>query len=270
MFDTSVTAHPGPTEAQAATESEAVEHRPSVERATQAKVDIGHPDTQGLTRIAAEKLRARELEIERTRRRWDKRLDSDREQRCRAAVRQGSRERRRAFDGLAASVDRWADPDEPDARAQLSRDELASVNREAERLAGELAGFSRAAISRRLARRVVAGRSFEAAVLATLAALETAPGQPIPIDAVSDVDREEITIEGAVTTLWTPSHPSISQVGLLEDETGRIKFTAWRKSGVGEVAEGETVRLRHVATNWYDGRVSVALTGWSSVTVLES
>ncbi|MFB6362080.1 MAG: DNA-binding protein [Halobacteriales archaeon] len=274
MSDTSVFAQMGTTEATSANERsaarEAVEHRPSVEQASQAKVDHNHPDTKGLTRIAEERIRARELEIERTRRRWDRRPKSDREARCRDAAARGSAERRRAFERRAASVDPCADPDRGDPRAELSRGTMATVNREAERLSNELPGFSRAAISRRLARRVVDGQELSAAVVATLQTLRTAPGQPIPIAAVGDVGREEVTIEGEVTTLWEPSHPSIQQVGLIEDDSGRIKFTAWRKSAVAMVAEGDHVRLRHVAKNWYDGRVSVALTGWSSVTFLEA
>ncbi len=31
------------------------------------------------------------------------------------------------------------------------------------------------------------------------------------------------------------------------------------------IDEGEQVRLVAVATSWYDGRVSVALTGWSRI-----
>jgi hypothetical protein len=93
-------------------------------------------------------------------------------------------ERRYEVAKRAASVDRWADPNIEDPRAQLSRGQLGEVNR---------------------------------------------------------------------------------QVGLLEDSSGRIKFTSWRKSGQPIVREGERVRLRAVAKNWYEGRCSVALTGKTRV-----
>lgn len=273
MSDTSVFAQKGtvevPSENERAVASEAVELRPSVEQETQATVDTSHPNVMGLTLAEEERLQARELEIERTRRRWDRRPDSNREARCRVAAAAGSAERRRAFERRAASVEPWADPERPDARSQLAPDELATVNREAERLASKLDGFSRAAISRRLARRVVDGQDIAAAVVGTMETLRTAPGQPIPIAAVGEVEREEVTIQGEVTTLWEPSHPSIAQVGLVEDGTGRIKFTAWKKSRVATVEVGEQVRLRAATKSWYDGRVSVALTGWSSVISLE-
>ncbi|WP_458209881.1 hypothetical protein [Haladaptatus sp. NG-SE-30] len=35
------------------------------------------------------------------------------------------------------------------------------------------------------------------------------------------------------------------------------------------VREGETVELRSVVTNWYEGRVSVAVIGWSDIHVPE-
>ncbi|MDX1744732.1 MAG: hypothetical protein R3324_02245 [Halobacteriales archaeon] len=64
---------------------------------------------------------------------------------------------------------------------------------------------------------------------------------------------------------WTNGHPKNLAVGLVEDSSGRIKFTAGKASEVPLVREGERVRLRSVARNWYRGRVSVALTGWSRV-----
>ncbi len=244
--------------------------RPSVEQEIQAKVDYSDDRALdgrlfGQTLAAEERMAAREWEIERTRARWDRRPDSDREARCRRAVAEVSTERRVEFGKRAASVDPWAEPTRPDAREQLSRAELGAVNRESRRLAARLDGWSAAAVSRLVARRMVDGRDVTDAVLDVHEELRTAPGHVIPIAAVEAVRRQEVSIEGTVSVLWEPSHPSIQQVGLVEDETGRIKFTAWKKSRVPMVEEGERVRLRNVARNWYDGRVSVALTGWSRV-----
>lgn len=165
----------------------------------------------------------------------------------------------------ASSVDPRADPERVDAREQLTSADLGRVNREARRMAERFGGWTTAAISRLVADRVVDGRELSSAVLDVSEDLRTAPGHVIPIAAVGEVPRKEVDIEGTVSVLWRPSHPSIQQVGLLEDETGRIKFTAWRRSHVPMVREGQAVRLRNVATNWYRGRVSVALTWWSRV-----
>jgi hypothetical protein len=244
-----------------------VELRPSVEQEIQARVDTNHPDAgvTGLTLEAEERLEAREWEIERTRVRGDRHQTSDREARSRAVAGTVSRERRRQFGTRAASVDPWADPDVVDAREQLSQDELAVVNQEAARIAERLERWSRAAVSRRLAERVVDGQELTSAVVATFEELQQAPGQVIPIALIGEVSRPGVDIRGTVETLWSPSHPSIAQVGLIADESGRTRFTVWKRSTQPLVAEGETVVFRNVSKSWYQGRVSVALTGWSRV-----
>jgi len=64
---------------------ETPELRPTVEHEIQAKVDTNHPDAtpEGLTLVAEERMEAREMEIERTQGRFDRRKDSDRELRTR-------------------------------------------------------------------------------------------------------------------------------------------------------------------------------------------
>jgi len=247
------------------------ERRPSVRQEIHAKVDTNHPDAQvtGLTLEAEERLEAREVEIRRTHQRYDRHQESGREARSRTVVETMSVERREAFARRAASVDPWADPDREDPRAQLERAQLGKVNREAARLAGELPGWSRAAISRLVAARLVEGEDVIQAVMAVFEALRDAPGQVIPVQSVGEVNRAEVDIEGVVKTLWQPTHSAIAQVGLLEDETGTVKFTVWRKSSQPTVREGERVRMRSVAKSWYQGQVSVALTGRSQLTVLE-
>ncbi|QCC51399.1 DNA-binding protein [Halapricum salinum] len=253
-------------EQQSVEEFEAVEEpelRPSVAQEIDAKVDGIAPGTvsRGMSLEDEERMVAREWEVRRTRVRWDRRQDSDREVRTRSVVEDVNAKRRHEIGKRAASVDRWADPDIDDPRVQLSRVQLGEVNRQAARLAGELRGWSRGAISRRLAERVVDGVEMLDAVVAVYDELTECGGQVIPISRVEQVDEYEVDIEGVVSVLWEPSCAAIRQVGLLEDQTGRIKFTSWRKSGQPLVREGERVRLRAVAKNWYEGRCSVALTG---------
>jgi ssDNA-binding replication factor A large subunit len=54
-------------------------------------------------------------------------------------------------------------------------------------------------------------------------------------------------------------------VALIADESGKTKFTIWERSFQPMVREGQTVRLRTVKKNWYEGRCSVAVTGWSRI-----
>ncbi|MFC7132729.1 MULTISPECIES: DNA-binding protein [Salinibaculum] len=243
---------------------ESPELRASVVQDIQAKVDTNHPNAKpdGMTLEAAERMQAREDEIERTARRFDRRQDSDREARARQTAADVSRKRRQAIDARAVVGNPAQEAADP--RAHLSQAELAVVNQEADRLAKKLPEWSRAAISRRLGKRVRKGMELSSAVLSVFEDLRRS-GRFVPINAIGDVNRGEVDIEGTVRELWSPSSATISQVGLLEDDSGRVKFTAWQASNQPWLEEGERVRLYNVATNWYEGRVSVALTGWSRV-----
>ncbi|MEZ3172401.1 OB-fold nucleic acid binding domain-containing protein [Halorubrum sp. RMP-47] len=253
---------------------ETPEFEAAVEQETQAKVDANHPDgiadtsedrIHGVTLEQEERIRAREAELERISAQAELGTQDGREQRTREVAAKGSTKRRREFRKRAASVDPMADPERDDPRAELSQDELATVNTEADRLATQLDGWSRAAISRRLADAVVDGRDLTSAIVRVFEELQTAPGQVVPIGKLEDVDRKEVSIEGRVKTLWNPSHPSIAQVGLIADDSGQTRVTIWKASEAPWIAEGERVRIHGAARNWYEGRVSVAVTGWSTI-----
>ena len=253
---------------------ETPEFEAAVEQETQAKVDANHPDgiadtsedrIHGVTLEQEERIRARDAELERISAQAELGTQDGREQRTRAVAAEGSTQRRREFQKRAASVDPMADPERDDPRAALSQDELATVNTEADRLATRLDGWSRAAISRRLAKAVVDGRDMASAVVRVFEELQTAPGQVIPIRKLEDVDRKEVSIEGRMTQLWESDSPAIAQVGLIEDDSGKTKLTSWVASDQPWIEEGERVRIHGAAKNWYNGRVSVALTGWSTV-----
>ena len=247
---------------------ETPELRRSVEQEIQGNVDTNHYEAagRGLTLEAEERLAARDWEISRTRNRWDYRAGSDREVRTRADVERTNEARRRQFGKRAASVDPWADAARSDPRNDLSRDELATVNQQAKRIHERVrTGTTTAALSTRIARRVADGADILEASVSVTEAEWLAPGTVVPIGKLGDVNRSEVCLEGRVTVLWEPTSPAISQVGLIEDETGRTKFTSWAKSDMKLVREGEWVRLRGVEKSWYEGRVSVALTGWSRI-----
>ena len=62
---------------------------------------------------------------------------------------------------------------------------------------------------------------------------------------VADVDAPEewVDITAKVVELWDPRSDAVAQVGLLGDETGRIKFTKWSKSDLSELEEGAVYHL---------------------------
>lgn len=232
--------------------------RPTVEMEIVARVDTKHPDARyaGMTLAAEERARAREWEIERTRTRYDRRQDSGREARCRGHV------------SARTPTKLWA-VRRPDPREVIGREELAVVNQQAARIHERTRGWSRAALSRRLAEEVRCGKPVAEAVIETTMDVRYGPGQVVPVGEVGLVERDEVTVEGRVVTLWEPSHPRIAQVGLLGDETGTVKFTVWKRSGKTRVRAGERVRIGAGALSIYEGRASIAVTGRSTFESLD-
>ncbi|MFC7166887.1 DNA-binding protein [Halospeciosus flavus] len=232
--------------------------RPTVQMEIAAKVDLNHPDGRyaGLTLEAEERAKAREWEIERTHERFDRRQDSDREARCRDYV-------------AARTPSELWQVEQVDPRAGMAQAELAQVNQQADRLHGRVRGWTRGALSKQIARRVQRGKDVTDAVIETAEEAQFGAGQVVPIGALAQVEGDEVTVQGRVVKLWPPSHPSIAQVGLLEDETGTVRITVWEKSNKTRVREGERVRIGAGALSFYKERASIAITGWSEFRVLD-
>jgi ssDNA-binding replication factor A large subunit len=246
----------------------------AVEQETQAKVDANHPDgiadtsterIHGVTLEQEERIRARDAELARISAQAELGTQDGREQRTRAVVAERSKQRRQEFQKRAASVDPMADPERDDPRAELSQEQLAAVNKQTMRLAEQLDGWSRAVIGRRLGEAVAGGKDLSSAVVSVFEELQTAAGRVMPIGKLEEIDRQEVSVNGTVTQLWASDSPAIRQVGLIEDDSGRTKLTSWVASDQPWIEEGERVRIYGAAKNWYDGRVSIALTGWSTV-----
>lgn len=258
--------------ADADRDDESAALRPTVAQLTQAKVDANAPEARphGMTLAAEERMHAREGEIARTLERAESEPTTTRERGARACAAARAEQAREAFQERAAEVNKWAAPDAPDPRETLSKDELAAVNEQAARIAERVErGAGRASIARRLARTVADGQDVLEASLAVKDAELAEPGRVVDIAEIGDVDSPAVTIEGRIDQLWTPSHRAIQDVGLIADESGRVKFTIWEKSEQPTVSEGERVRLTNVSKSWHQGRVSVAVTGWSRIDRLD-
>jgi len=54
-----------------------------------------------------------------------------------------------------------------------------------------------------------------------------------PLVKISDITKPNqwVSLKAKVVQLWDASSPNVSQVGLIGDETGIIKFVIWAKSG---------------------------------------
>ena len=88
---------------------------------------------------------------------------------------------------------------------------------------------------------------------------------------VTTIDRDEqwVDLRVQVADLWEPRSESISQVGLLGDESGTIKFVAFETSDLPELTEGASYALGNVVTDEYDGDYSVKLNRTTSITELD-
>lgn len=76
-------------------------------------------------------------------------------------------------------------------------------------------------------------------------------------------------LKAKVVQLWENTHESISQVGLLGDETGIIKFTEWKNAELPELEQGESYLFKSVVVGEYNGRFQVQLNKNSSVEKLD-
>ncbi len=72
-----------------------------------------------------------------------------------------------------------------------------------------------------------------------------------------------------VVELWEPRSESVAQVGLLGDDSGRMKFIAFTTSELPELEEGKSYALGNVVTDEYQGNFSVKLNRTTSITELD-
>jgi len=88
---------------------------------------------------------------------------------------------------------------------------------------------------------------------------------------VGDIDEDEqwVDLRVSLVDLWEPRADSISQVGLLGDESGTIKFVAFETSDLPELEEGKSYALGNVVTDEYEGTYSVKLNRTTSITELD-
>ena len=89
---------------------------------------------------------------------------------------------------------------------------------------------------------------------------------------VGEIDEAEqwVDLTAKVVQLWEPRSDSIGQVGLLGDETGRLKFTAWATSDLPTLSEGSVYQLENVVTDEYEGDYSVKLNRTTTITELDT
>ncbi len=265
-----------------AAEHKGQEMRPSVNGEIQAKRDYdwtSNPDMghrPGQTLAAQERQLGEEKEMEEYR---EKALTRHKEGRnpeveSREAVEYQARCEHDEFEAHAASAGNGADPEQPDIRERLDAEDLADVNKFARKLHREVSNAPEpSAIGRMLAEKIDKGKSMMAAVIETKEGLYEESGCPQPIEMLESwMARYDmgVAIEGTVKTLWEPKSVNQQQVGLIEDESGTVKFTVWENSMQTTVLqEGDQVRVTGAKVGWYGGQATLAADSETDIQILE-
>jgi replication factor A1 len=78
-----------------------------------------------------------------------------------------------------------------------------------------------------------------------------------------------ISLNAKVIQLWENDKPSISQIGLLGDDTGTMKFVAFTKSELPLLEEGRSYLFTKLVTKSWQGRFSVQLNKMTIITPTE-
>jgi replication factor A1 len=78
-----------------------------------------------------------------------------------------------------------------------------------------------------------------------------------------------VDLKVKVAQLWETNSETISQSGLVGDETGSIKFVKWTKAELPNLEEGKSYLLHNLVTDEFQGRFSVKLNRTSQIEELE-
>jgi len=99
------------------------------------------------------------------------------------------------------------------------------------------------------------------------------PGIIQPISSVPVIPSKynvEADIQGTVARVWEPKSHTQQQVGLIEDDTGTIKFTVWKRSNQGTLfQEGDIVRIVAGKVGKYRDQATLAADSETQITIVE-
>jgi replication factor A1 len=94
---------------------------------------------------------------------------------------------------------------------------------------------------------------------------------PVSISSVKE-DNKWVTIKGKVLQLWDPRSDSISQTGLIGDDTGVIKFTIFAKSADKldiTLEDGKSYEFKNVVSSIWQDQLSLKANSNSEIVPLE-
>jgi replication factor A1 len=80
-----------------------------------------------------------------------------------------------------------------------------------------------------------------------------------------NVDGKWVSFKGKVVQLWDNSHESISQAGIVGDDSGTIKFTKWGNAELSDLIEGQNYLFKNVVVNEWNGKFQINIGKTSSI-----
>lgn len=89
---------------------------------------------------------------------------------------------------------------------------------------------------------------------------------------VGDIDKDEewVDLRAKLIELWDSDSEAVSQVGLLGDESGTIKFVAFETSDLPLLEEKQNYELTNIVTDEYQGQYSVKLNRTTDITEIDA
>jgi len=78
-----------------------------------------------------------------------------------------------------------------------------------------------------------------------------------PISDLSDGNWTSLKVK--VVQLWDSNHDSISQTGVVGDDSGTAKFTKWATANLPQMEEGKCYTLMNVVASVYNEKIQVSL-----------
>jgi replication factor A1 len=94
----------------------------------------------------------------------------------------------------------------------------------------------------------------------------------VPIASIKE-DNKWVTVRGKVLQLWEPKSDSISQTGLIGDDSGVIRFTIFAKSADKldiTLEEDESYEFRNVVSSIWQDQISLKANSNSEIVPLET
>ncbi len=92
-----------------------------------------------------------------------------------------------------------------------------------------------------------------------------------PLVRISEITKPNqwVSLKAKVVQLWDSNSPNVSQVGLIGDETGIIKFVIWTRAEMPEVQEGRSYLFKNVVTDSFQGRMQVNVNRTSKIVEID-